>query len=80
MVIEALEFLVRSIVRNPDDVRITERAGRRGATLNVVVHPDDLPRVIGRRGRTADAIRTVIEAISREDVHVNFVDVAPRER
>lgn len=76
MVTEALEFLVRSIVRNPDDVRVTERTGRRGATLNVVVHPDDLPRVIGRRGRTAQAIRTVIDAVSRDDVRVNFVDVA----
>lgn len=75
---EALEYLVRSIVRNPDEVRISERSGRRGRMFNVIVDPDDLPRVIGRRGRTADAIRTVIEAISREDVHVNFVDVAPR--
>ncbi|WP_084075659.1 KH domain-containing protein [Demequina sp. NBRC 110052] len=76
MVLDALEFLVRSIVRNPDDVRVTERTGRRGTTLNVVVHPDDLPRVIGRRGRTAQAIRTVVDAISRDDVRVNIVDVA----
>ncbi|SEJ49687.1 KH domain-containing protein [Demequina mangrovi] len=76
MVLDALEFLVRSIVRNPDDVRVTERSGRRGTTINVVVHPDDLPRVIGRRGRTATAIRTVVEAISRDDVRVNIVDVA----
>lgn len=75
MVIDALEFLVKSIVRNPDDVTVSERSGRRGGTLNVVVHPDDLPRVIGRRGRTATAIRTVIDAISREDVRVNIVDV-----
>lgn len=75
MVVDALEFLVKSIVRNPDDVTVSERSGRRGATLNVVVHPDDLPRVIGRRGRTATAIRTVIDAISREDVRVNIVDV-----
>lgn len=75
MVIDALEFLVKSIVRNPDDVTVSERSGRRGATLNVVVHPDDLPRVIGRRGRTATAIRTVVDAISREDVRVNIVDV-----
>jgi predicted RNA-binding protein YlqC (UPF0109 family) len=76
VVTEALEYLVRSIVRNPDDVRITERSGRRGVTLNVVVNPEDLPRVIGRRGRTAQAIRTVIDAISRDEVRVNIVDVA----
>jgi len=75
MVVDALEFLVKSIVRNPDDVTVSERSGRRGATLNVVVHPDDLPRVIGRRGRTATAIRTVVDAISRDDVRVNIVDV-----
>ena len=76
MIHDAVEFLVRSIVRNPDDVRVTERAGRRGATLNVVVHPDDLPRVIGRHGRTATSIRTLVDAVSREDVRVNIVDVA----
>lgn len=76
MVIDALEFLVKSIVRNPDDVRVNERSGRRGVTLNVVVHPEDLPRVIGRRGRTAQAIRTVIDAVSRDEVRVNIVDVA----
>ncbi|GMA37020.1 MULTISPECIES: KH domain-containing protein [Demequina] len=76
MVVDALEFLVKSIVRNPDDVTVTERSGRRGTTLNVVVHPDDLPRVIGRRGRTATSIRTVIDAIARDDVRVNIVDVA----
>ena len=76
MVTETLEFLVRSIVRNPDDVTVTERSGRRGTTLNVVVNPEDLPRVIGRRGRTAQAIRTVIDAIARDEVRVNIVDVA----
>jgi hypothetical protein len=75
MVLEALEFLVRSIVRNPEDVRVSERSGRRGVTLNVVVHPDDLPRVIGRHGRTANSLRTVVDAVSREDVRVNIVDV-----
>ena len=78
MILDALEYLVRSIVRNPDDVRVSERSGRRGPTLNVVVHPDDLPRVIGRRGRTAEALRTVIDAVAREETHVNIVDVAPR--
>ena len=76
MVLDALEFLVRAIVRNPEDVRVTERSGHRGVTLNVVVHPDDLPRVIGRHGRTAGSLRTVIDAISRDDVRVNIVDVA----
>jgi predicted RNA-binding protein YlqC (UPF0109 family) len=76
MVVDALEFLIKSIVRNPEDVTVTERSGRRGTTLNVVVHPDDLPRVIGRRGRTATAIRTVVDAIARDDVRVNIVDVA----
>lgn len=75
MVLEALEFLVRAIVRNPEDVRVTERSGRRGVTLNVVVHPDDLPRVIGRHGRTANSLRTVVDAVSRDEVRVNIVDV-----
>ena len=58
---EALEHLVRGIVDHPDDVRVDLVDNRRGQRLEVRVHPEDLGRVIGRSGRTAKALRQVID-------------------
>ncbi|CAM5252544.1 hypothetical protein STANM309S_01069 [Streptomyces tanashiensis] len=63
MLEEALEHLVKGIVDNPDEVQVASRNLRRGRVLEVRVHPDDLGKVIGRNGRTARALRTVVGAI-----------------
>ncbi|MGB8650932.1 MAG: RNA-binding protein [Mycobacteriales bacterium] len=70
----ALEHLVKGIVDNPDDVTVDMVSGRRGRTLEVRVHPDDLGKVIGRSGRTAKALRTVVAAIGGKGVRVDVVD------
>ena len=76
MLEEALEHLVRGIVEHPDEVQVDLRNLRRGQVLEVRVHPDDLGKVIGRGGRTAKALRTVIGAISPgQGVRIDFVDV-----
>jgi predicted RNA-binding protein YlqC (UPF0109 family) len=76
---DALEHLVRGIVDNPDDVRVTERSLRRGDLLEVRVDPADLGRVIGRQGRTAKALRTVVGALSTTGpVRVDVVDTDRR--
>lgn len=84
MLAEALEHLVQGIVTNPDDVRIRDKELRSGRMLEVRVHPDDVGKVIGRQGRTATALRTVIAALGgRENVRIDFVDVdrkGPRGR
>ena len=73
---EALEHLVRGIVDHPDDVRVADKELRRGRLLEVRVHPDDLGRVIGRAGRTAKALRTVVGALAGgSGVRVDVVDV-----
>ena len=73
---DALEHLVRGIVLNPDDVDVRDRDLRRGRMLEVRVHPDDIGKVIGRSGRTATALRTVIGALGgRDQIRVDFVDV-----
>lgn len=72
---EALEHLVKGIVDHPESVRIDTRGGNRGETLEIRVHPEDLGRVIGRSGRTAQALRTVISALATgERVRVDVVD------
>ncbi len=63
MLEEALEHLVKGIVEHPDDVTVRTRNLRRGEVLEVRVHPDDLGKVIGRAGRTAKALRTVVSAL-----------------
>lgn len=75
---EVLEHLVRGIVDNPDDVSVRSRNQRHGETLEVRVHLDDLGRVIGRSGRTAKALRTVLSALSDGGVRVDIVDVDKR--
>ncbi|MQA63313.1 MAG: RNA-binding protein [Actinophytocola sp.] len=71
---DSLEHLVRGIVENPDDVRVDLVTTRRGRTLEVHVHPDDLGKVIGRGGRTATALRTVMSGIGGRGVRVDVVD------
>ena len=74
MLEEALEHLVKGIVDNPDDVQVASRNLRRGRVLEVRVHPDDLGKVIGRGGRTATALRTVMAGIGGRGVRVDVVD------
>ena len=71
---DSLEHLVRGIVDNPDDVRVDMVTNRRGRTVEVHVHPDDLGKVIGRGGRTATALRTVMGGIGGRGVRVDVVD------
>jgi len=70
----ALEHLVRGIVDNPDDVTVDLVTGRRGRTLEIRVNPEDLGKVIGRAGRTAKALRTVVAALGGKGVRVDVVD------
>lgn len=73
-----LEFLARAVVDDPDSVDVEIEDGRHGGLqLSVRVAPDDMGRVIGRRGRVANAIRTVVRAAAvRDDVRVDveFLD------
>ena len=79
MLADALEHLVRGIVAHPDDVHVQDKELRRGRMLEVRVHPDDVGKVIGRQGRTAQALRTVMGALAGgESVRVDFVDVDRR--
>ena len=82
MLADALEHLVAGIVSNPDDVTVREKELRRGRLLEVRVHPEDVGKVIGRQGRTASALRTVVGALAgNEQVRIDFGDVdRPRRR
>ncbi|MGV9196888.1 RNA-binding protein [Arcanobacterium canis] len=74
MLADALEHLVRGIVDNPDDVEVSLRRNRRGDLLEIRVHPDDLGRVIGRNGRTAKSLRSVVNALADQSVRVDVIE------
>lgn len=72
-----LEHLVSSLVEDPEAVRIEVGRGRSLPRLTVRVGPSDMGRVIGKRGRVAQAIRTVVRAAAVRDgtdVEVEFED------
>lgn len=73
-----LEYLVKQVVDNPDAVSVSTSNGRHGAIqLDVRVGEGDMGRVIGKRGRIAQSIRTVVRAAAVKDdatVDIEFVD------
>ncbi len=73
---DLLEYLVRGLVEHPDAVRVTEIPEADGSlVLELSVDDDDYGSVIGRGGRTASALRTVIKAASARDHRRVFVDI-----
>ena len=75
MLAAALEHLVKGIVDHPDEVDVVAKGSPRGEVLEVRVHPEDLGRVIGRAGRTAKALRTLVSALADgKRVRVDVVD------
>jgi predicted RNA-binding protein YlqC (UPF0109 family) len=73
-----LEYITKSVVDEPDAVEVDSTETRRGTlSLEVQVGDDDMGRVIGKRGRVANSIRTVVRAAAARDgveVDVEFVD------
>jgi predicted RNA-binding protein YlqC (UPF0109 family) len=75
MLTAALEHLVKGLVDNPNEVQVISKTSPRGDVLEVRVHPEDLGRVIGRSGRTAKALRTLVSALADgRKVRVDVVD------
>jgi predicted RNA-binding protein YlqC (UPF0109 family) len=74
---DLVEFLAKSLVDNPDDVKIRTYDRDRETVIELQVAPDDLGKVIGRQGRTARAIRTLLSAAgqkSRRRYSLDIVD------
>ena len=72
---ELVEFLAESLVDNPDAVEIRVRNRDQATVLELEVAPDDLGKVIGRQGRTARAIRTVLGAAGQKTRRRYILDI-----
>ena len=64
---DLVEFIVRSLVDNPDAVDVTEIEGERSIILELRVAPDDMGKVIGKQGKIAKAIRTITKATAAKE-------------
>lgn len=72
---DLVEFLARSLVEHPEDVRVNEEERGDTTVYNISVHPSDIGKVIGRQGRIAKSIRNIVSARAyREKKHV-VVDI-----
>lgn len=68
-----VEFIVKSLVSNPDAVQIERRIDEKGVLLELTVDPEDLGRVIGKRGATAQSLRTLLRALgTKNDARYNL--------
>ena len=73
-----VEYIVKSLVGNPEAVKIDRRIDEKGVLLELTVDPEDLGRVIGKRGATAQSLRTLLRALgTKNDARYNLkiVDV-----
>lgn len=68
-----VEYVVSSLVEHTDDVRVEREIDEKGVLLTLIVHPDDLGRVIGRRGVTAQSLRNLLRALGmKNDARYNL--------
>lgn len=62
-----VEYIVKSLVSNPDDVVVERLIDEKGVLLTLTVNPEDLGRVIGKRGGTAQSLRTLLRALGTKN-------------
>ena len=68
-----LEYVIKSLVDHPEDVKINRVVDEMGVLLTLCVHQDDMGKIIGRSGATAKAIRTVLRVVGmKNDARVNL--------
>ena len=73
---ELLEVIARALVNSPDEVRVDERTEEDGTiVLELSVAPEDMGKVIGKKGRIAKAIRTVIKTAAMRNDQKVFIDI-----
>ncbi len=68
-----VEYIIKSLVSHPDDVIVERQIDEKGVLLTLTVNPEDLGRVIGKRGATAQSLRTLLRALgTKNDARYNL--------
>ena len=73
--LELVKYIAQSLVENPDAVEVVEKDGPESVVLELHVAPEDMGKVIGRQGRIAKAIRTVVKAATAKNEKPVFVEI-----
>lgn len=75
---EFVEFVVKSIVDNPDDVKTDRTVDEMGVLITLSVNPSDMGKIIGKEGRTAKALRTLLRVLgAKHNARVNLKIMEP---
>ena len=77
---ELVEVIAKSLVEHPDEVVVTENEKEDAVTIELKVGPSDMGKVIGRQGRIAKAIRTVVKAASSKSSKKVIVDILQQRK
>jgi uncharacterized protein len=72
---QTVEYLVKALVDSPDEVQVDEIPGEEATTYEVRVAADDLGKVIGKQGRIANALRTIVKAVAMKDKRKVYVEI-----
>ena len=72
---ELLEVIAKALVDNPDEVQVTQRESKKAIVLELQVAPSDTGKVIGKQGKIAQAIRSVVKAAASGDDRKVIVDI-----
>lgn len=72
---ELIEVIAKSLVKNPDQVNVTATSDRSVTTYELKVAPEDMGKVIGKQGRIAKALRTVVKAAATKDNKKVMVEI-----
>lgn len=68
-----VEYIIKTLVSHPDDVEVERQIDEKGVLLSLTVNPEDLGRVIGKRGATAQSVRTLLRALgTKNDARYNL--------
>ncbi len=77
---EFLEYVVKSLVNHPEDVKTTREIDDRGVKITLYVNPEDMGYIIGRQGQTARALRILLKIVgAKDDARVSMVIYEPEE-
>lgn len=73
--LELVKYIAQTLVEHPESVEVIEKDASDAITLELHVAPEDMGKVIGRQGRIAKAIRTVVKAATAKDEKPVFVEI-----
>ena len=73
-----LEYIVKSVVGHPEDVQVDRKIDEMGVLLSLKINPEDMGYIIGRKGQTAQAIRTLLKIVgAKNNARVNLKIIEP---